>query len=88
MQRVVQVLTILTLLALAPALAQGSQPSFKPTSSTLVLPVGQELSDAELSQIEGKWVNFLIDPNSGKPSTPLFRTAPPEGARRGRAPST
>ncbi|MCL6529515.1 hypothetical protein [Meiothermus ruber] len=60
MQRVVQVLTILTLLALAPALAQGSQPSFKPTSSTLVLPVGQELSDAELSQIEGKWVNFLI----------------------------
>ncbi len=56
MQRVVQALTTLTLLALA----QGSQSSFKPASSTLVLPVGQELSDAELSQIEGKWVNSKL----------------------------
>lgn len=54
MLRIVQALTILTLLALAPALAQSNQPSFKPTNPLLVLPVGQELSDGELSQIEGK----------------------------------
>ncbi|GIW29543.1 MAG: hypothetical protein KatS3mg070_2906 [Meiothermus sp.] len=40
MQRVVQVLTILTLLILTPALAQGSQSSLKPTNPALVLPVG------------------------------------------------
>jgi hypothetical protein len=56
MQRVVQALTMLTLLALTPALAQGSRPSFKPTSSTLVLPVGQELSDEELAEVEGRWL--------------------------------
>ncbi len=56
MQRVVQALTILTLLALAPALAQSSQSSFKPTSPALVLPVGQELSDEELAEVEGRWL--------------------------------
>ncbi len=56
MQRIIQALTILTLLILTPALAQSSQSSLKPTNPALVLPVGQELSDAELSQIEGKWL--------------------------------
>ncbi|MCX7802905.1 MAG: hypothetical protein N2313_07780, partial [Meiothermus ruber] len=60
MQRVVQALTILTLLALAPALAQGSQSSFKPTNPALVLPVGQELSDGELAEVEGKIFWFAV----------------------------
>lgn len=54
MPRIVQALTILTLLALAPALGQSSQSSFKPTNPLLVLPVGQELSDGELAEVEGR----------------------------------
>ena len=55
MQRIFQALVVLALLALTPALAQ-SRPATLPTQAAVVLPVGVELSDAELEKIQGKRV--------------------------------
>lgn len=58
MQRIFQALIVVALLALTPALAQ-SRPATLPTQAAVVLPVGVELSDEELKQVEGRWV-FLL----------------------------
>ena len=59
MQRIFQALVALTLLALSPALAQ-SNPAAQPARAAIVLPIGAELSDEELAEVEGKWANVLM----------------------------
>ena len=53
MQRIFQAFVVLAPLVLSPALAQ-SRPATLPTQAAVVLPIGVELSDEELAEVEGK----------------------------------
>lgn len=64
MPRIFQALLVLALLALSPALAQSS-PAAQPARAVLVLPIGVELSDAELAEVEGKWFWAAIGASMG-----------------------
>jgi len=59
MPRIFQALVVLALLVLSPALAQSS-PATLPTQAAMVLPVGVELSDEELAEVEGKIFWFFV----------------------------
>ena len=59
MQRIFQAFVVLALLVLSPALAQSRHATL-PTQAAVVLPIGVELSDEELAEVEGKIFRGIV----------------------------